>query len=347
MKTIQLFTCAALALSLTNCQNETMDASTMDGFNSKASKSNEMSDKMKGHSVYVSSNTSGMLTIFNVHAGVDMPDMKALSLPYMDADGVEYDANRDAVYQVNRSDKALVALANISKTMDGDMVMPSAMGPSTFENGRGSALYNNKVVVVDDVTPGKLVSYHVNDDNISDFRAYHVGFEVWDVHVNGKDLWAIEDVSSNLVYFQDFHNAKSGDIRYTHKVSVEGLVRTHGLDYDAATDIMVLTDIGSASGMPNSASDGALIIIHDFSSKFMNATMSGIIPMEDQIRIEGDMTELGNPVDVAVSPDMNAIFVAERAQQKLLIFDIPMSNGNYAPVYSVSVPGASSVTIDF
>ncbi|GAA4292107.1 hypothetical protein [Aestuariibaculum suncheonense] len=347
MKTIQLFACGVLAFTLTNCQTESVDSSMIDGYNSKASKSYEMDEAMKGHSVYVSSNTSGMLSIFNVQEALEMPSMKVLSLPYMDADGVEYDANRDAIYQVNRSDKALVALSNISEAMNGDVLIPTAMGPSTFENGRGSDLYNNKVVVVDDVTPGKLVSYHVNEEVISDFRQYHVGFEVWDVHVNGKDLWAIEDVSSNLVYFENFHNAKSGDLMYTAKVAIEGLVRTHGLDYDAGTDTMVLTDIGSASGMPTSASDGALIIIHDFSAKFMTAAESGMIGLDDQIRIEGDLTELGNPVDVAISTDKHAIFVAERAQQKLLIFDMPMSSGNYAPVYSSSVPGASSVTIDF
>ncbi|WMI65878.1 hypothetical protein RBH94_01645 [Aestuariibaculum sp. YM273] len=343
MRTIQLFACGFMALTLSNCQTESVDGTPMDGYNSMASKSAKISEKMEGHSVYVSSNTSGMLSIFNIHESLEMPSMKSLSLPYMDADGVEYDANRDAIYQVNRSDKALVALSNIAEAKGGDAMVPTAMGPSTFENGRGSALYNNKVVVVDDVTPGKLVSYHVNEDVITDFRQYHVGFEVWDVHVNGKDLWAIEDVTSNLVYFENFHNAKSGDLMYTAKVAIEGLVRTHGLDYDAMTDTMVLTDIGSAGV----ADDGALVIIHDFSSKFMAAIDSGMLMMDDQIRIEGDMTELGNPVDVAVSPDKGAIFVAERAQQKLLIFEMPMSGGNYAPVYSTAVPGASSVTIDF
>ncbi|MCR8666409.1 hypothetical protein NO995_01830 [Aestuariibaculum sp. M13] len=343
MKTIQLFACGFLALTLTNCQDESEDASTMDDYNSMANKTLKMPEKMKGHSIYVSSNNSGKLSVFDIQESLEMPSMKSLSLPYMDADGVEYDVNRDAIYQVNRSDKALVTLSHISQTMDGDAIMPTAMGPSTFVNGRGSALYDNKVVVVDDVTPGKLVSYHVNEDVISDFRQYNVGFEVWDVHVNGKDLWAIEDVSSNLVYFKDFHNAKSGDLMYSAKVSIEGLIRTHGLDYDAMTDTMVLTDIGSAA-VPD---DGALVIINEFSNKFMAAMDSEMIPMEDQIRIEGDMTELGNPVDVAVSPAKQAIFVAERAQQKLLIFEMPVSSGNYAPIYSTSVPGASSVTIDF
>ena len=347
MKTVKLFVGILAAMALFNCQNESLDSSEPNGYNSTLSSGKQTASKLNGTSVYVSSNTSGILGVFDISSGLSSPTMKAIHVPYADADGVEYDANRDAVYQVNRTDKSLVALASISKSADGDWVTPSAMGPSTFANGRGSALYNNKVVIADDVTPGKLASYHVNDDNISDFRQYNVGFEVWDAHVNGKDLWAIEDVTSNLVYFQNFHNAMSGDLAYTAKVSIEGLVRTHGMDYDANTDIMVLTDIGSASGMPTSATDGALVIIKNFSSKFLAAGNGGTITLADQIRIAGDMTQLGNPVDVAVSPDKNAIFVAERAQQKLLIFEMPADNCNCTPIYATAFSGASSITTDF
>jgi hypothetical protein len=59
------------------------------------------------------------------------------------------------------------------------------------------------------------------------------------------------------------------------------------------------------------------------------------------------MTELGNPVDVAVKASAGGIYVAERAQQKFLVFAIPEANCNCAPVYSTGFPGASAVTIDF
>jgi len=242
----------------------------------------------------------------------------------------------------------LVALSDISHYMNNDSATPTAVSPSTFTNGRGSSFYNNKVVVIDDVSPGKFVSFHTNEDNISDFRQYQVSFEVWDLHVNGKDLWAIEDETDKLAYFENFHNAPSGDLTPTAEVAIEGLVRTHGMDYDAKTDVMVLTDIGSASGMPNSTSDGALIIISNFNYKFKTAVATtGVIGLSDQIRVTGDMTQLGNPVDVAISTDKAAIFVAERAQNKFLVFDMPAESCNCSPVFSVDFPGASSVTKDF
>ncbi len=349
MKKIFLFACIIAAFAFTNCEKEPIGYTSQDSLESNLSFNKK--SKLNGTSVYVSSNTSGVLGIFDLSTGMMSPTLKSVTVPYADADGVEYDGNRDAVYQVNRTDKQLVALANISATSDGDMITPSAMGPSTFASGRGSALYNNKVVVTDNVGPDKLMSYHVNDDNISDFRQYNVGFKVWDVVATGKDLWAIEDQTNKLAYFKDFHMAPSGDLTPTKEVAIEGLVRTHGLNYDASTDTMVLTDIGAANNAsgqtPNFASDGALVIITNFSNKFNAAGDGGMISSSDQVRIAGDMTQLGNPVDVAISSSKGVIFVAERAQQKFLVFDIPTSNCNCAPVYSTNFAGASSVTTDF
>jgi len=349
MKKIFLFTCTFVAFAITGCEKEPIGYPSQDASESNLSLNKSL--KLNGNSVYVSSNTSGVLGIFDISTGLISPTLKSIHVPYADADGVEYDGNRDAVYQVNRTDKKLVVLANISATSDGEMVVPSAMGPSTFASGRGSTIYNNKVVVTDNVGPDKFVSYHVNDDNISEFRSYNVGFKVWDAVATGKDLWAIEDQTNKLAYFQNFHMAPSGDLMPTMEVAIEGLVRTHGLNYDASTDTMVLTDIGAANNSsgqtPNFASDGALVIITNFSNKFYAAGNGGMISSSDQIRIAGDMTQLGNPVDVAISSSKNAIFVAERAQQKFLVFDMPTSSCNCAPIYSVDFTGASSVTTDF
>ena len=335
MKKLILFTCALTLCFVTSCETESIDSVNQEPTNA----SNLRKGVKTGNSVYVSSNTSGILGIYNIENG----SSRMIGLPYADADGVVYDGSRDAIYHVNRSDSKLVALSNISNTMGGDMAMPTAMGPSTFTNGREATFYNNKVVVVDDVTPGKLISYHVNTRQINDFRQYNVGFEVWGIQATGKDLWAIEDVSNILAYFENFHNAPSGDLPATSEVAIEGLVRTHGLNYDEASDIMVLTDIGSA-GSPD---DGALVVITDFKNKFMQAGDGGTISLSDQIRIEGDLTQLGNPVDVVVRAQEGAIYVAERAQQKFLVFDIPLDNCNCEPTHSHDFPGASAITTDF
>ena len=335
MKKVVLFACSLATLVLAGCESESIDSAN--GENTNLTSERKVAD---GNSVYLSSNTSGVLGVYNLENN----SWKSLGVPYADADGVAYDSNRDAIYQVNRTDDRLVTLSNISETMDGDAVTPTAMGPSNFTNGREATLYNNKVVVADDVSPGKLYSYHVNEDVISDFRWYQTDIELWGIQVVGKDLWAIEDASSNLVYYKDFFKAKSGDLDVTSKVAIEGLVRTHGLNYDASSDTMVLTDIGSA-GSPD---DGALVVISNFSAVYAAAASgNGIISADSQVRIEGDMTELGNPVDVAISSAKGKLFVAERAQQKFLIFDIPTSNCNCAPSLSMEFAGASAVATDF
>ena len=327
-------------LSLTGCdQDQTLLTSPTSDVTTRAH---------LGAFALVSSNTSGLLSIYAVGAAVANPasidlDQRHLQVPYPDADGIVYDAARDAVYHVDRSNSQLVSLSSISTRTDGEMVMPGATGPSTFSNGREATQYHNKVVVADDVTPGRLASYHVNDAHISDYRWYDVGFEVWGIQATEKDLWAIQDATNRVAYFRDFFKAKSGSLSITSEVAIEGLVRTHGISYDADADLMVLTDIGSA-GSPD---DGALIIISNFSEKFAAAGNSGTISLSDQIRIAGNLTELGNPVDVAVKASAGAIFVAERAQQKFLVFEIPESNCNCAPIYATPCAGASAVTLDF
>jgi len=301
-----------------------------------------------GAFAFVSTNT-GSLGIFAVGAAIDNPasmalDQRFASVPYADADGLAYDSNRNALYQVDRSNSRLVALSSVSEIMDGDALTPTAMGPSSFSNGREATLYNNKVVVADDVTPGRLSSYHVNVDNISDFRNHDVGMELWGIQVSGKDLYAIEDETGNVAYFKDFFRAQSGMLAPTMKVGIEGLVRTHGLMYDAHHDIMVLTDIGAAGD----AFDGALIIIENFKWKMANAGNGGLISLADQVRISGNSTLLGNPVDVAIDVSQGAIFVAEKARDggKFLVFSMPESSGEYSPVFSQNVAGASAVALD-
>lgn len=345
MKKVVLATVALATITLLGCESEAIDSS-MD--NSKVSQQ-ELSRKgnKKGTSVYVSSNTSGEINIFSMDGSAWDYSQKTVYVPYADADGIVYDANRDALYQVNRSDSKLVAFSDVSYTSYGDMLTPSAMGASNFSQGREATWYNNKVVVADDVSPGKLVSYNVNTNQITDYRNYQTDIELWGIQATGKDLWAIVDASDRLAYYKDFHSAPSGNLSSTMEVSIEGLVRTHGLNYDEAADVMVMTDIGAASGTDTAGTDGALIIIPNFKYKFMMAGNNGMISLADQIKISGDMTYLGNPVDVAVSVENGIILVAERAQQKFLVFEIPTASCNCAPVYSMDVAGASAVVIDF
>ena len=128
-------------------------------------------------------------------------------------------------------------------------------------------------------------------------------------------------------------------------VEIEGIVRTHGLTYDSDNDIMVLTDVGAGSD----DSDGAIHIIDNFLSKFSMA-MNGMnrIVLADEVRIAGDNTFLGNPVDVALSEELGTIYVAERANGsgRVLTFAYPSNGGNIAPMMNIDFAGASAVYLE-
>ncbi len=344
MKNLFLLLSTFGILFFTSCEKDEITPSSTPALMVKGTAKSHLSA-----SAFVSSNTTGKLGIYAVGAAIVNPpsinlDQRIVNVPYADADGVVYDGERNALYHVNRTGAVLVAIAEVSTLVNGQSVTPSAVGPSTFTSGREASIYNNKVVVADDVTPGKLASYHVNTDQINDFRQYNVGMEVWGLDATSKDLYAVEDVTGNVAFYKDFFKAKSGNLSPTIKVSIQGLVRTHGISYDEHTDVMVLTDIGAAS----SATDGGIIIITDYSAKMEVAGNGGTIMMSDQIRIYGPATTLGNPVDVAFDLSQGAIFVAERANGggKFLVFSIPASSGDYAPVYSTNFAGASAVTLD-
>jgi hypothetical protein len=99
----------------------------------------------------------------------------------------------------------------------------------------------------------------------------------------------------------------------------------HGIDYDAATDTLVVTDVGAANAAasPDFASDGSIYVL---------AGASSADGMVEPIRvIEGPATQLGNPVDLVL--DGGDARIAEKAGGMLLVFRDVMSgtSGDIAP----------------
>lgn len=74
-------------------------------------------------------------------------------------------------------------------------------------------------------------------------------------------------------------------------------------------DVMVLADVGSGGV----ADDGSIYVIANAAAADGNAMVQRII--------EGDQTELGNPVDIVLSKNGSSLIVAEKAQNRLLTFN--------------------------
>ncbi|WP_186757948.1 hypothetical protein [Echinicola salinicaeni] len=298
-------------------------------------------------SLFVSSNTSGEVSIidFSDESNITTTTTAAAGT---DADGIYYDPETDEIIQLVRSDNSLNVYGDIMSSMMNTGINIS-LGINTtggFVSGREIAVSNDMVVVAESPVEanGNQSSLYVYQKTSSGFslqKTFAVDFALWGIHLEGNTLYAIVDKDSDLAVFTNFFSNSSGMISPSKRITIEGIVRTHGLTYSMEDDLMVLTDIGDAG----SDSDGAITIITDFSNKLNATSNGGTIALNQQARIEGNNTSLGNPVDVAYSTNSQMIFVAERANGggKILAYNYFSSNGNPTPAFSQNVAGASAV----
>ncbi len=337
-----------LALSFTSCEKAVEDFQPIP---EAAGTSSALAPGQTAN-IYVSSNTTPVMGIFDVTNPASVTS-KTINVSNNDADGISLYPYGDAVFQLNRSSNRMMAYNNISTLPNGATPSPSAMSGSDFTNGREITFSQGRVVAIQDADPSngnvnRFLVYRASPYSFNLQKTYDADISLWGLQAIGEDVYAVQDVSGNLAFYQNFFN-KPGNttISPSWKLTIEGLVRTHGLQYDVAADIMVLTDVGDAG----SATDGAIHVITNFSQKAAAALGSGTtgtIALNQQIRIAGGNTFLGNPVDVSYDSATNKIYVAERANGggRVLIFDFPASSGNPAPVANITFPGASAIFLN-
>lgn len=292
--------------------------------------------------VYLTSNTSGMLTLLDAE---DMSDVMVhqKKIASMDADGVHYNKERKEIILASRSTNRVEIY---QEKKYGSFEIKTTSDPD-FTNAREIAVSGNLIVVAQDADPmlnnnmNRLYVYERTPSGVRLRNTYDVDFNLWGIHAEGSTIYAVVDNSSDIVSFNNFFSNGDGMIQPDKRVTVEGLVRTHGITYSGKDDKMVLTDIGDAA----MADDGAIVVISNFLSLYNSTANGGTINADAQTRIEGGNTMLGNPVDVSYDDDTDHIYVAERANGggMVLIFKMPTADGNPSPAYSKSVAGASSI----
>ncbi|NNL93236.1 MAG: DUF4331 family protein [Saprospiraceae bacterium] len=292
-------------------------------------------------SLFISSNTTGQLGVLNTDNTRDIK-LNLIDVAAMDADGVHYDSQNDVIYQLNRSNNVINAYDKVLASVNsGTSASLTATSSSDFINGREIAVRADKLVVAQDANDAngmtnKFVVYDISPNRITYSTEYSSPINLWGIQFVGSSLFAIEDNSENLVVFENFLSNTGSDAIPSKTISIENMVRTHGLTIDN-NGLMILTDVGEAS----SADDGAVIIVKDFES----AISDDMISESEQIRIEGNSTLLGNPVDVAFDNLTETIYVAERANGggRILGFPLNSMNGDANPSYSRLFAGASAV----
>lgn len=292
------------------------------------------------------SNTSGKVSFTNLLE--TSPAVKSLTVSGVDSDGTYYDSTNDQLIVASRTNNRLELYTGLKNAIanNTDNLTLQFFSTSDFNNAREIAVVGDKVIVTQDQSAAngnvnKLVVYQKTATGFQLLNSYTVDFKVWGIHVEGTTLYAVADLTSDIVVFINFFSNSNGAITPSKRVTIEGLVRTHGITVSKLDNRMVLTDVGSAA----SDTDGGVIVINNFSSVLGSTANLGTIALSSQIRLYGPNSKLGNPVDVAYDNVTKNIYVAERlnAGGQLLVFANPSSNGDATPISSRAELGVASV----
>lgn len=305
---------------------------------------NDMMDiDMHGATLFVTSNTSGDINTyqFEEDGGVEMNMFTTLSTGN---EGIHYDDSSDDLIVASRSALQVNVYGDVSSVLMNPSLSIDlgGSGAADLMNPRAMAVNGNTVVIADN-QQNQFFVYTKSGSNLTLKNTFGIDFAVWGVEFIGEDLFAVVDKTSDLAVFNNFSsNTTDGMLQASKRVTIEGIVRTHGLAYDAMKDMMVMTDIGDAA---NTEDDGGFHLIEDFSSTFNNTSDGGTIGMSAQTRVAGAATMMGNPIDVAYDTNSGTVYIAEigNGGGRVLAFSNYGNGGNVSPSWNVTLSGASSL----
>ncbi len=295
--------------------------------------------------LYVTNNTDGNVTVYDLESD----EMRTLTTTATAAEGIYYDSDNDRIIQASRSANQLDVFSDVKEAANNVALATLFSSSADLSSPRDVAVNGNIVVVADNAdadgntatADGKLFVYTKTDGAFTLRNTITTEFAVWGIEFVGDNLYAIVDKTNQLAVFNNFAagNMIDATVSATKTIMIEGIVRTHGLAYDAGT--MILTDIGDA----NSDSDGAFHIIADFDSKFNGVSNAGMLTLADQVRVAGAATNLGNPVSAEYDADSKTIYIAEAKKDggRVLSFTDASAGGDLTPKMNKTLAGASSL----
>lgn len=305
------------------------------------------------NSLFATSNTSGDITVYDVE---DIASVTASTFgtAATDTEGIYYDSSDDEVIQISRSESQIQAFGDLSLNVAGIALNASVSSTASLSSPRDLAVNDNIYVVADNADvdgddstdDGRLFIYTRGDDGSITLRnTVTVNFAVWGIEFDGDTLIAVVDKTSDVAIFENFADSNTTDatVEATKTITIEGIVRTHGLAVDGGT--LILTDVGSATD----DADGAFHIISDYASKFASvANGETLAVVGNQVRVAGDATFLGNPVAAEYDAESNVVFIAERANGggRILAFSNAQAGGNLTPSVNNELEGASSLYLN-
>jgi hypothetical protein len=286
--------------------------------------------------LYVTNNANGNITKYYVEGD----SMVTFTTSAMAAEGIYYDATDDLLVQANRTDMQLDAYSGTGSVMSDMSLTADFSSPADLESPREIAV-NGNIYVVADNGSNRFYVYNRSDSAFTLMNTVEVPFLVWGVAFKGDDLYAVVDASSDLAVYYDFpSNVMDGTMYPSKRVTIEGIVRTHGLVYDGTDDVMIMTDIGDAA---NTTDDGGFHVIDNFSAKFDALSDGDVLSVSMQTRVAGSATMMGNPIDVAYDSEEDAVYISDIGTGKVLGFMNIGNGGNLSPTWSKDLASASSI----
>lgn len=301
-------------------------------------------------SLFASNNSDGNITVYDVTSSQSITS-KTLITTSTAADGVYYNSSTESVFQASRSGNNLEGFMDVDDLVSGSVINVGVTGTSDMMSPREVAVNGNLFVVADNAdvdgdtnTPdGRLYVYTMSNGSFSLRNVITTNFKLWGITFNGNDLYAVVDATNELAIFTNFlSNTSTTTLSASKRIVIEGIVRTHGITYDAGSDFLVMTDIAEAL---NGQDDGGFHVIENFTNKLNATSNGGTLALSSQTRVAGSSTLLGNPVDVAYDADSQTVYIAEAGNGggRILAFNNIGAGGNLTPFFNSALASASSV----
>lgn len=296
------------------------------------------SSEARATRLYATSTADGNVTVYDGSGAL----VKTVATGSDATEGIYYNAMNDAIIQASRSGMALEYYGSFAAVTDLANIVSDFAGGAELASPREIAVFGNKVVVSSN-TENKFYVYEYNGSSFSLLNTFDAGFNTWGITFMGNTLLAVVDNTSDLAVYENFLTdfSTDGAITPSKRITVDGIIRTHGIDYSEADDVLVMTDIGDAT---DANTDGAFQVTQDFAAKLEAVDNGGTLALSDQTRVAGSLTEMGNPIDVAYDHKTKTVFIAEIGNGKVLAFsDALNASGNIAPAVSNDLTSAASI----
>lgn len=282
-------------------------------------------------------------------ADVVSPSAVSINTGTKDGNGVFYDAVNNRLFQLSRASKT-VNVYNNASSLSGSPSVSNAFTDATLSSGREIAYDRNSNTLFIANNSDSTIRVFANASTLSGNvtgRVLKLSGQPWGIHYDaaGNRLLVLMDLSAMRI--EVLNNPSSIAAGLVTPSAVLNITdrpngsksRLHGLTYSNKLNTLIVTEIGEAAApavpdltKPAFNADGGIYIIEGAAAKL---TSGGNFSANRVIY--GSSTMMGNPVDVAVDDrdNKNLIYVAEKANKKILIFKLSDS-GNVAPTTSIN-----------